>query len=292
MKDYTKELGRFLEMYVSMSKYPFILQMAPTVELRNYKDEKFRDLNMMKRKWQMKKAKKWIIITDLDGTIIDSETANFKNLQQLLEEFGYIKYHAAILKALAEGKDFEEIIMMIGLTPETRKKMEKRMKSLLNQNSAPLLSGVAESLRLLRNMGLLFCIATDNYNQTAVSVIHEYGLSDVFESELILANDTFPIRKPSSKIVEELIKRSGRKRALILGNTPKEVALARNSGCPAVIIIDWNGVEGKTVKKKDTFEYEWETFGGISGKDIHSVKNWKDAMNTIIEIIQKKSMGE
>lgn len=234
---------------------------------------------------QMKRAKEWIIITDLDGTIIDSEAINFAFLGQLLEEFGYVEHRTTILRGLAEGKGSREIMEKIDMTLETKKDMEKRMKSLLDQVKLTLLPDVAKALRALKDKGLLLCITTDNNIHTTTRVISEHDLSDIFEPTFILTRDTFPALKPSLDIVKELMKRSCREKAIIVGNTPKEVALARNSKCPAVIIIE-GGIESKAKKDKDTFEYEWEKYGGFSGENIHFVQNWREAKNVIIEIIQ------
>ena len=52
----------------------------------------------------IERARNWIVIVDLDGTIVDSEAINFSPLEKLLEEFGYTSQHHTILKGLAEGK--------------------------------------------------------------------------------------------------------------------------------------------------------------------------------------------
>lgn len=235
-----------------------------------------------------KRARNWIVIVDLDGTIIDSEAINFSFLEKLLEEFGYTNQRDTILKGLAEGKKIEEIMQMINMTCEVKRKMEKRMTVLMNQVSIPLLPGVAENLRVLQDIGLLFGIVTDDNIHTVSRVIHEHGLEKLFDSKFILTRDTFPALKPSPKIVSEFFKRSGREKAIIVGNTPKEVALARNSKCPAVIITDGKGLESKTAEMKDTFKYEWEAYGGISGEDIYCVQDWESIKGAIIEIIKNE----
>lgn len=237
---------------------------------------------------QIRGAEQWIIIADLDGTIIDSEAINFALLNQLLEEFGYLEHRATILRGLAEGRENEEIMKKIDMTQETKNDMENRMTWLVNQVKLPLLPGVSEVLRTLKDMGLLLCIATDNNIHTVTRVINEHNLNDVFESKLILARDTFPALKPSPDIVKELMKRSCREKVIIVGNTPKEVALARNSECPIVIITDKGDIERKENKKKDSFEYEWKKYGGFTGKSIFVAHNWAEAKNVIIRIIQDK----
>jgi phosphoglycolate phosphatase-like HAD superfamily hydrolase len=238
--------------------------------------------------WQLNEAKKWIIITDLDGTIIDSETANSRILQQVLEEFGYTEQRITVMRMLAEGTEVKEVTKQLNVTPEIKKQFEERMKSLLNQAPVPLLPGARENIEDLKNLGFLFCLVTDNYSQTVAHMIKEHNLNDVFESKFILTIDTFPQRKPSSDIAKELKERSGREEVIILGNSPKEVAMARNLRCPAVIITEWNRIGSSTMKKYN-FEYELETFGEMYGEDIYCVKDWKEARDAIIEIIQKKS---
>jgi phosphoglycolate phosphatase-like HAD superfamily hydrolase len=236
-------------------------------------------------------AKDWIIITDLDGTIIDSESANFRILNRILEEFGLSKHRKTILKGLGDGKEFEEIMEIIEISHETKKKMEERMMYLLTQVPIPSLPGAPDSLRFFRDLGLFPCLVTDNYRQFAERVVDDLGLKDVFDPRLILTSDTYPSRKPSSKIVKELLRRTGRSKAIVLGNTPKEVALARNAGCPAVIILDGNGKGIDSNSKKETFEYEWGAHGGFAGKDVFKVRDWKEAKNVVIEILTSNSEG-
>ena len=239
--------------------------------------------------FQLKNAKEWMIIIDLDGTIVDSEAANFSVLNQVIEEFGYGKHRTTILKGIAEGKTAEEIMKMIDMTSETKEKMEKRTTSLLREIPTLLFPDVVENLKALKDMGLLLCIATDNNIHIVSRVISEYALKEVFEPNLILTKDTYPIHKPSPDVVKELMKRSGRKKAIIVGDTPKEVALARNSGCPAVIITDGDGFRSERARRKQTFEYEWETYGEFSGKDIYTAHNWREVKNVITDIVRKET---
>lgn len=231
-------------------------------------------------------VEKWMIIIDLDGTIVDSETANFEAFQQMLEEFGYMKHFNTILRIVADGTDVEDAVNMMNVTPETKEKMEERMKFLLSRDPAPLLPEAKENIEILKKSGLLICIATDSYFQTVVRVIHKHNMEHLFDLRFILAIDIFPKRKPSQVIVEELVRRSGRKRAIIVGNSPKDVAMAQNSGCSAVILINLNE------SGKGTFDYEKEIFGEISGDNVYSVKSWDDVRKAVIEIIKKKSMEE
>ena len=239
--------------------------------------------------WLTKESEKWIIIIDLDGTIVDSEAANSKAFQQVLKEFNYIEDYTTIMKVIADGTGIEEAKKLLNVTSETQKKMEERMTTLLMHIPLPLLPGVKENMRILRDFGLLLCLVTDNYSQLVIRMKNEHDMSDLFDPKYILAIDTFPKRKPSPEIVKELMKRSGRKRAIIVGNSPKDVAMAQNSGCPAVILINLNESEKN---KKGTFDYEKEIFGEISGDNIYSVKSWDDVRKVIIEIIKKKSMEE
>ncbi len=78
----------------------------------------------MNSSYQMKEAEKWMIIVDLDGTIIDSEATNFKVLNQVLKEFGYDKHRTTIMRGIAEGKTAEEIMEMIDMNLETRKSLQ------------------------------------------------------------------------------------------------------------------------------------------------------------------------
>ena len=229
--------------------------------------------------------KDWIIITDLDGTIIDSESTNFRILNRILQEFGLSEHRITIMQGLGDGMEFEEIMRIIDISLDIKKKMERRMMYLLTQVPIPSLPGALDSLRFFRDLGLFLCLVTDNYRQFADRVVNELGLEDDFDPRFILTSDTYATRKPSSDIVMELLRRSGRSKAIVLGNTPKEVALARNAGCPAIIISEDNDIVVDRVSKKETFVYEWEAFGGFTGNDVFMVRDWGEAKETVLGIV-------
>jgi len=230
------------------------------------------------------RPEEWLIITDLDGTIIDSEASNFLILKQLLDEFGLADKSVLILKGLGEGKDFDDIMRTVKLTKETKERMARRMESLLTQAPTPSLPGAIEHLKYLRGLGFLCCLATDNMSRFVAHVVGRLGLGDVFDENNILTCDSFAARKPSPEIIKEFTQRTGRTKALIVGNSPKEVALARGANCPVVIISPEEG--GKSgPRKKQTIDYEWSAFGDFTGKDIHLVHDWDGVRDAILSIV-------
>jgi len=72
----------------------------------------------------------WIVITDLDGTIIDSESTNFRILNRILEEFSLTEHRTTIMRGLGDGKEFDEImrIIEINLFVLLLKKLKKTKK--------------------------------------------------------------------------------------------------------------------------------------------------------------------
>lgn len=232
-------------------------------------------------------GREWIIICDLDGTIIDSETTNYRNLMGVLREFGYWKYRNVILKGIEEGEDIETIMKRLNITEETRKQMEGRMKTLLQEVPVTLLQGAKEKIQHLDHRGFVFCLATDNYRKVTTHVMKNHGLQDVFRSEHIITVDTFPERKPSQKIVEELLKRTNRKKAIILGNTIREISLAKNSGCSAVIIQGKNDIrnhmeeENRILKNLPILEN--------CNENIYYVKNWEEVSEIILHLVYQCS---
>src|SRR2546428_3773122 len=61
-------------------------------------------------------------------------------------------------------------------------------------------------------------------------------MDDLFERELVVGSDNLPWEKPNPQVVAEVLRRSGRSRAIVIGNAPRDVMLAKNCDVPIIYL--------------------------------------------------------
>lgn len=178
-----------------------------------------------------------VVIADLDGTLIDSDTSIADIITGVLREFGFGKEHVRLAyECLENGRSGDEATMVFGLDREKRMKIEERLKSELLKRTYNPVPEVHKSLASLKEDGFEFAIATANYADNTMRVLKETGLDAFFKQELVFTYDNFHAKKPSAEVTAEIMKRSGRTNAVVVGNTAKDILFARNSGLPVVLI--------------------------------------------------------
>jgi phosphoglycolate phosphatase-like HAD superfamily hydrolase len=184
-----------------------------------------------------------VIITDLDGTLIDSDRQNFQLLLNLLKKYEYDHKIETIMTGLAEGTNFNDIMVEIEMPVEIRTKMDSEMAILLKQQEYKLLPDVLENLENLKQKGFIFSIVTDNYVEIARNFLTQNDIHNYFDNDLIFGSNNFTHQKPSKEIIEEIFKRSGRKFGIIVGNSSKELEFAKQSELPIIILNNFADID-------------------------------------------------
>lgn len=177
-----------------------------------------------------------VVLVDLDGTLVDSEEMNHKAFLQIFREFHMEDKVAHVMEGLLTGRDFAAIMADIGLDAPTRQLMERRMEEIVASSELHLMPGAADAIRELRKKGVKFSIATLNVSKQALAILHRHRMDDLFERELVVGSDNLPWEKPNPKVVAEVLRRSGRTRALVIGNAPRDVMLAKNCDLPIIYL--------------------------------------------------------
>lgn len=178
----------------------------------------------------------YVIITDLDGTLIDSDNENFELLMKNLKKFGFDDKIDIILDGLVKGWDFDDIMEKIEMPHEVREILEEKVKNDINNNHYDLMPGVRQTLKLLQEHGFELSIVTDNYFDSTMSCLEKTAISQYFEPKLIFGSDNFAYQKPSKDVVNEILRRSRRKFGIIIGNSSKEIAFAKNVDLPILLL--------------------------------------------------------
>jgi phosphoglycolate phosphatase-like HAD superfamily hydrolase len=223
----------------------------------------------------------YVIIMDLDGTLIDSDAVNFKLLYGLLQKYHFEDKIKLIMDGLANGVHFDEIMKKIEMPIEIRKKMDNEMAKLLREQKYDLIDGVKDTLPILKNLGFKLAIATDNYYDTTVKFLKLNKINDFFDDDLILASDNFNYQKPHKEVIEEIYRRSNTKNGILIGNSSKEIDFAKNVDLP-IILLDNLSILDSNNHVHEYYHKIRQLSNGESYHKIFKSQSWEK----IFEIIQ------
>ena len=229
-------------------------------------------------------GKDCVIITDLDGTLIDSDNENFELLMKNLKKYGFDDKIDTIVEGLVKGWDFDEIMEKIEMPPEIRKNLEEKVKNDINNNNYNLLPDVKQSLRQLQELGFKLSIVTDNYYGTTLNCLEKTDISHYFGPRLIFGSDNFAYQKPSKDVVNEIMKRSDRKFGIIIGNSSKEIAFAKNVGLP-IILLENNHLKTLNGSVRKYYKKIREQGDQESYQKLVKVRNWKEILPVLSQLI-------
>ena len=225
-----------------------------------------------------------VIITDLDGTLIDSDNENFDLLMKNLRQYGFDDKIDTILEGLVRGWDFDDIMEKIEMPLEIRKILEEKVKTDINNNHYNLLPGVRQTLKLLHDQGFQLSIVTDNYFDSTLSCLEKADISHYFEPKLIFGSDNFAYQKPSKDVVNEILKRSRRKFGIIIGNSSKEIAFAKNVNLP-IILLENNHLKSLNGSAKKYYKRIQELGERESYDKLIKVKTWEEVLSVLLNIL-------
>ena len=231
-------------------------------------------------------------MVDLDGTLVDSEELNHRAFVQIFREFHLEDKITAVMEGLLTGRDFVHIMGDIGLDQKTRTMMEKRMEEIVRSADLHIMPHAADAIRLLKRRGVKFSIATLNLSKRALEILHLNKMDDLFEPELVVGSDSLPWEKPNPKVVFELLRRSGRSAAIVVGNAPRDVMLAKNCDLDVIYLK-------QTVPTSKAMSGSHESTAYFEGrirdleqrydhKKIHWGTSWKEIPGIVEGILRSK----
>jgi phosphoglycolate phosphatase-like HAD superfamily hydrolase len=196
------------------------------------------------------------IIWDFDGTLVDS-------MPSVVEAYNDGIFHSIGRRVSKEElakhwhhnelEIFKSIIKLsVSDEQEIKKKSEQSLRVFIKkigENSAPVKSfpGMSQFLSHLKKKGYLLAIFTGRDRLTTHAILRHLKLEEFF-SVIITAEDLAGHRKPDpygiTKTIEGLNKTFPKaaihsKNVLMLGDTPMDIAAAKNAGIKAVGCL-WN----------------------------------------------------
>jgi phosphoglycolate phosphatase len=184
----------------------------------------------------------FLLVFDLDGTLVDSVPDLHAALNQMLAERGRRPLSALQVKRMvgdgvpalvaralaASGADPSEAVMAL-----------PRFLEIYEANAAQLTRpypGVPETLAALRRRGYHAAICTNKPQRATVAVLQGVGLLPLFEG--IAGGDRFAVRKPNPGHLLNLIAELGASPAAsaMIGDNENDAAAARAAAVPLLLM--------------------------------------------------------
>lgn len=177
-----------------------------------------------------------LIVFDWDGTIMDSAGEIVGAMQRAIADLGLPERSPEAMRELI-GLGIDDVLARLFPELEARK-VRALLASYRSRYSAPgvgsnVFAGVRETLTALRASGVTLAVATGKSRRGLDRGFAETGLGHFFRLSRC-ADETVP--KPAPDMLEEILLRTATEpeRALMVGDTEFDVAMAAAAGVPAV----------------------------------------------------------
>jgi HAD superfamily hydrolase (TIGR01509 family) len=179
-------------------------------------------------------------LLDIDGTLVDSNDAHARAWVAAGAELGYDIHFDRVRPLIGMGGD-RVTPMMTGLgadSPEGERLLERR-GAIFRERHLPGLVPTRGARALIERMkaaGLELVVATSASEQDMDALLGRAGLRDLIPQRT--SSDDADRSKPAPDIVQAALERAGvpPSEAILLGDTPYDVAAARNAGVDCVAL--------------------------------------------------------
>ena len=194
-----------------------------------------------------------LIIFDLDGTLVDNRVAIVNAYKKALSEFGYTypgdkwvygRIGAPVRDAfvvITNGADDVKISEMVDVFRDAYiKDCDKGLE---------ILPGAVELLTYLRKNSFRTGLATTKGNAGTQELLKKAGLLDYFDVAIGLTDEFRP--KPDPSMLNYIIDKLGvgRSRTMYVGDTPIDMAAARNAKVKSVAVMTGIDIGATTLQE-------------------------------------------
>ena len=185
-------------------------------------------------------AKLKAVLVDIDGTLIDSNDAHARAWQQVLALHGHEFMFETVRPLIGMGGDklLEHLLGIDGKSDRAEMLSAERQQHFLQRELHGLhpTRGARDLLMGLRDAGLQVVVATAANTEETGALLHQAGVDDLIAHAASSADAEES--KPEPDIVLASLRKAGTKpsEAIMLGDTPYDVAAARRAGVGSVIL--------------------------------------------------------
>jgi HAD superfamily hydrolase (TIGR01509 family) len=189
------------------------------------------------------------VLLDVDGTLIDSNNAHASAWVDAAREFGYDTPYSVLRPMIGMGGD-KLMPEAFGISHESEqgKAMSKRRTEIFGERYLPALRPFPAARALLERMradGYALVVATSAKKDEMKGLLRAAGVEDLLE-ETTSSSDA-ESSKPDPDIVVAALDKADASpsEAIMLGDTPYDVAAAKAAGVPIVALRcgGWNADE-------------------------------------------------
>jgi HAD superfamily hydrolase (TIGR01509 family) len=180
------------------------------------------------------------VLLDIDGTLLDSNDAHALAWQRALAEQGYTVDFLRIRKLIGMGSD-KVVPLLTGLAAEDPRaeRLQERRGEIFRCELLPRLRPFPKARELLEGLGrrkVLRGAATSASKDDLKALLERAGVSDLMDTTV--SSDDVDRSKPDPDIVATALEKTHRRphEAVLVGDTPYDVAAARRAGVRAIAV--------------------------------------------------------
>lgn len=184
----------------------------------------------------------FLLVFDLDGTLVDSVPDLTAALNVVLREAGHAPLNPAeVTPMVGDGVPMlvERAFAARGGTAAEAKAILPRYVAVYEANATRLTRpypGVRDTLLGLRRRGYRCAVCTNKLQSATAVVLRDLGLDDLFDA--VAGGDRFPVRKPDPGHFLGLVGELGGSAAasLMIGDSENDAAVAHAAGVPLILM--------------------------------------------------------
>lgn len=182
------------------------------------------------------------IITDFDGTLVDTREANKKAYEQVFREAGY-KFDAATYDTLF-GLRIDDLCNKMNIDPKDRVFIKRRKAEAYPSyfGTIKLNYALLNLLRLAKKNNIKIALASTASRKNIVNVLEYFGLQDLFNG--IVAGEDVVNGKPAPDVYKSAMTTIGAEdpgEVLVFEDSEVGVAASQNAGIKNITkFYTWN----------------------------------------------------